>query len=170
MQRALGPSGVRFHWVDGGANHSVGRVDPLTCGGTKVYFTPAAPNSVSTAGASFSVQGCASHAVNNHDFNVTDLHHNTPGIFFYGPLQTKVPFGNGWICVAGPATRVLPSLTATVSGTITYDVDLTKFPFSSGSGQVLPGSNRNFQYWNRDPVVPPKGYNLSNAVQIVLGP
>jgi hypothetical protein len=164
------PLGFVFDGVDGGEYYSVGCIKPLPCGGAKAYCTPAAPNSVSAAGATFSVQGCASHGVNNLVFNVINLPHNTPGIFFYGPLQTKVPFGNGWICVAGPATRVLPSLTATASGTITYNVDLTKFPFSSGSGQILPGSNWNFQYWYRDPIAPPKGYNLSNAVQVVFAP
>jgi hypothetical protein len=101
---------------------------------------------------------------------VSNLPTGKPGIFFYGPQQTKVPFGNGFVCVSGNVYRVLPPGVADGTGVVSYPIDLTRMPFASGAGQVLPGSTWNFQFWYRDPDGTPKTYNLSNAMEIVFAP
>jgi hypothetical protein len=134
------------------------------------YCDPAAPNSVSPTGAHLEPEGGASVATNSLMFNVADLPPGKPGIFFYGPYQTQIPFGNGWVCVGGPVVRITPEHYASASGTVTFPVDLTQHPFNAGPGQIVPGSTWNFQYWYRDPGGGLSTFNLSNAVQVVFAP
>ena len=141
----------------------------LDCSVTS-YCSPAAPNTVSATGAKFTVVGIPSTQLNELEFQVIDLPSNLPGIFFYGPFQAQLPFGNGFVCVGGSVNRVLPALISDPMGTVRLDVDLTQPPFGSGAGAVLPGSTWNFQYWYRDPTGFPTTFNLSDAVQITFAP
>ena len=134
------------------------------------YCSPAAPNTVSATGAKFTVSGIPSTILNDMQFEVINLPVNLPGIFFYGPFQAQLPFGNGFVCVGGSVNRVLPALISDAIGTVRLDVDLTKPPFNSGPGQIVPGSTWNFQYWYRDPAGFPTTFNLSDAVELVFAP
>jgi hypothetical protein len=140
------------------------------CGPHITYCSPGAPNSVSAAGASFSAIGCSSISGNALTLAVADVPPGKPGIFFYGPYQTQIPFGNGWVCVGGMVQRVNKTQWADGKGVVRFPVDLTQKPFASGPGEILPGSTWNFQFWYRDPDGFPTTFNLSNALQIVFAP
>jgi hypothetical protein len=164
------PLGEGFFELAAGGFHGIARIQDLPCGGSEAYCLPPAPNSISAAGAYFSTDGCADLQTNDLVFEVVGLPSKALGIFFYGQQQTKVPFGNGFACVAGAVTRVLPPGVATAAGALSYPIDLQQPPFSQGVGQILPSSDWNFQFWYRDPHGSPTTFNLSNGVRIVFAP
>jgi formylglycine-generating enzyme required for sulfatase activity len=92
------------------------------------------------------------------------------GIFFYGPNQDMVPFGDGYRCV-GPGSlglfRLYPP-SSTGSGTMTYTADLTAPP--QPTGLIVNGSTWNFQAWYRDPAALGSGFNLSDGYEIAFAP
>jgi hypothetical protein len=96
------------------------------------------------------------------------------GLFYYGPQQTQVLFGDGFRCVGSGGIgifRLRPILQADATGRAHLDLDLTAFPASSGAGQILPGSSWNFQYWYRDPLLPGgANFNLSDALEVLFRP
>jgi hypothetical protein len=86
---------------------------------------------------------------------------NNSGIFFFGPGQQQVPFGNGFICVTAPIVRIIPD--AVASGNMaTRQVDLPTFGILAGS--------HNFQYWYRDPAAGGAFFNLSDGLTILFTP
>jgi hypothetical protein len=93
------------------------------------------------------------------------------GLFYYGPQQTQVLFGDGFRCVGSGGIgifRLRPILQADATGRAHLDLDLTA---SSGAGQILPGSSWNFQYWYRDPLLPGgANFNLSDALEVLFRP
>jgi alpha-tubulin suppressor-like RCC1 family protein len=164
------PLGVGFYELAAGGFHGIARMEDLPCGGSETYCMPPAPNSVGPGGALFQADGCADLPTNTLVFEVVGLPSKAVGIFIYGAQQTKVPFGNGFACIAGTVVRVLPPVLSTSAGTLSVPIDLHKPPFSQGAGQILPGSDWNFQYWYRDSNGAPTTYNLSNGVRIVFAP
>ena len=86
------------------------------------------------------------------------------GLFFYGPEQTQVPFGNGFLCVAGFLSR-LPPQQAT-GGILRHSVDFDDPP--TAQGQILPGTSWNFQAWFRDPGAGGAAFNLSDARHLIF--
>ena len=91
-------------------------------------------------------------------------------MFLYGSTQQQVPFGNGWGCLAGSVQRVLPTLVGSPSGTVSFPVDLTQYPFSGSSNPILPSSGWYFQYWYRDPLGTPSTFNTSDALHVFFAP
>ena len=128
-----------------------------------VTYCTAAPNSVG-GGASISVAGSTSVAANDLVLSAGPVP-NQPAIFFYGPNQIEVPFGNGFRCVSGSVKR-LPVVFGS-GNTLTHPVDNTQTP---SAGVIVPGSTWNFQAWYRDPFAGGQSYNLSDAVQIEFCP
>ena len=49
-------------------------------------------------------------------------------------------------------------------------MDFTAPPFDSGQGFVTAGDVRNFQFWYRDFLGGPAGFNTSDALQITFCP
>ena len=93
------------------------------------------------------------------------------GVFFYGPQQTLVPFGDGFLCIGGGAIgvfRLNPPELSNHSGISTRVLDLNQPPASSGNGQIVAGSTWNFQYWYRDPNAGGAGFNLTDALSIAF--
>lgn len=87
---------------------------------------------------------------------------NQQGLFFHGPNQTQLPFGDGFRCVGGAIARLNPPSPA--SGNVaTRVVDLAQQGFA-------PGQTRHFQHWYRDPAAGLSGYNLSDAVSVTFTP
>jgi hypothetical protein len=125
---------------------------------TEVYCT-AAPNSVGS-GANISITGSTSVSANDLVLHAGPVP-NQPAIFFYGPNQIELPFGNGFRCVGGSVKR-LPVVFGS-GNSIDHAVDNTLSP---SLGFITPGSTWNFQAWNRDPAAGGANFNLSDAIRI----
>jgi len=92
------------------------------------------------------------------------------GVFFYGPGQAQVAFGNGYRCVAGSGVGLfrLPITAASGGQVLTWAVDNTAAP--GGAGQLTAGSTWNFQAWFRDPAAGGTAFNLSDGVELTFAP
>jgi len=141
-------------------------------GAAFVFLTDAASNyclavSNSTGSpASISAGGSTSIAANTFLLRAQPVPVQ-PGLFFYGPQQTQVPFGNGFRCIAGMLFR-LDVENASATGVLEHLVDFTDPP--SLAGQIASGSTWNFQAWYRDPTVGPSFFNLSDGLSVTFGP
>jgi subtilisin family serine protease len=76
------------------------------------------------------------------------------GIFYYGPNQVSVPFGDGLRCVSGQTHR-LPVVQTDGFGDVSHAVDLN-------SEGVAAGDNWNFQFWFRDG----SSFNLTDGLEV----
>jgi hypothetical protein len=135
------------------------------CHDVATYCT-ALPNTTGQA-ASISASGSTSLFANSLVLHVADCPPLKHGIFFYGALQTSVPWGSGIRCVAGTLFR-LPALTLDATGAASLAFDVTQIPAASGPGQVLEGSTWNFQFYFRDPAPGAPSTNASNALSITF--
>ena len=88
------------------------------------------------------------------------------GIFLYGPQQASVPFGNGFLCIAGQIGR-LDVVNAT-GNVMTFLVDNTSPP--SAATQITAGSTWSFQAWFRDPAAGGAFFDLSDGLSVTFGP
>jgi len=129
-------------------------------------YCVAAPNSVSP-GATLCAAGSGSIAANDLVLQCSSLPTNQFGVFYYGPNQIQLAFGNGWRCVGGGVFR-LPILNSGSGGVMTYVVDNTSPP--QASGQLQAGESWNFQCWYRDPAGGGAAFNLSDATSILFTP
>ena len=96
-----------------------------------------------------------------------------PGLFYYGPDEALVPFGNGFGCVGAGALgihRLQPPLLTNILGNASRPLDFTAHPANSGLGQINPGSTWSFQFWYRDPDAGGSGFNLSDGLRVTFGP
>jgi hypothetical protein len=130
---------------------------PGSCAGTNYCLVN--PNSTGNA-AIISYSGSCSIAFNDFTLTAQPVP-NQSFLFFFGPNQIQLPFGNGFLCVGGGLTRINPPMFA--SGNVaTRSIDLV------GLG-LAPGT-KNFQCWFRDPMGGGAAYNTSDAIQITLIP
>jgi len=127
-------------------------------------YCTAAANSTGS-GAIASASGSVSVSANSLTLSASPVPAE-PGVFFYGPSQIQVPFGNGFRCVGGSVVR-LP-ITFATGGALTRPLDLTQLP--AGSVPIAAGSTWNFQAWFRDPAAGGWGFNLSDGLEIVFAP
>jgi len=128
------------------------------------YCGPAVPNS---SGDPAEIHACGSASVASNDLLLrAEPVPNQPGIFFYGPQQANVPFGNGTLCIAGQVGR-LDVVNAT-GNVMTFLLDNTSPP--SAATQITAGSTWNFQAWFRDPAALGAFFNLSNGLSVVFLP
>lgn len=88
---------------------------------------------------------------------------NELGLFFWGPDQNQVPFGNGFLCASGAFTVRIDPVELAQGNLARRRVDL---PINGIFG---PGE-RNFQYWFRDPLAGGASFNLSNGVNVSFVP
>jgi len=91
------------------------------------------------------------------------------GLFFYGSAQASVPWGDGMRCVGGSLQR-LALLRTDASGAASSPLDFAQFPLSSGPHALLAGSVWNFQFYFRDPLGGPAGWNSSDALEVGFCP
>jgi len=124
------------------------------------------PNSAGP-GANMTATGSSSVALNDLTLVCDNCPPNEPGVFFYGPSQIQVPFGEGNRCVGGTVTRLWPPIGIDAAGTVTRPVDNSTTP---NVGVLVDTANLNFQFWFRDPAGGPFGFNLSNGYNIIFTP
>jgi hypothetical protein len=121
-------------------------------------------------GGTISFSGSAFVSFNDLTLVGTDVPTNQFGIFYYGPNQVNggagVPFGEGMRCVGGQTVR-LPVVNTGPSGLPARNIDNTQAPHSQN---LQPGSTWNFQFWFRDPLGGPAGWNLTDALSITFCP
>ena len=140
---------------------------PASAQGLSTGYCTAAPNSTG-AGAAMDVSGSQDVAQNNLALSAAPMPTGQMGIFFYGPDQAMVPFGDGYRCVAPGSLglfRLYPPA-STGSGTMTYTADLAVPP--QPTGLIVNGSTWNFQAWYRDPAALGTGFNLSDGYEILF--
>lgn len=90
---------------------------------------------------------------------------NQPGIFYYGPNQVEVPFGDGYRCVGGSVRRLPVSFAS--AGNLSRAVDYTS---GYAAGLLVAGTSWNFQAWFRDPVAAGSTFNLSDGLHLSFCP
>jgi len=94
------------------------------------------------------------------------------GLFFMGPNQIDLPFGDGRRCAGGQLFRYAlqhsgPAGSFTLGPGVVADA-LTRFP---PGGQITPGETWNFQVWHRDPAGPcGNAHTASNAFSVTFLP
>lgn len=138
---------------------------PLNCGGPNQTYCVTSQNSAGP-GAQIGFLGSTSVAANDLILTCTDLPTGQLGIFFYGSNQVQLPFGDGFVCVQGNTSRILPALTSDVFGNVSRVVDYSTNPFNAGVGKIDPGDTWNFQFWYRDPNFGGAGFNLSDGLSL----
>ncbi len=134
------------------------------CGTSNYCVTTA--NSIGS-GAIISSGGSTSVAANDMVLIAYGLPLSQPGIFFYGPNQTQIPYGNGNLCAGGGINR-LPVVFSSSWGDTYYNLDITSPP--QASGQILDGSTWNFQFWYRDPNGGGAFYNFTDGLSATFCP
>jgi len=160
------PGGTWFpdNFASGGPN--VNMAMRLLMDGLGTSYCPMTPNSVGP-GAVMAATGSSSIAANNLVIGVTGATPNEPGVFYYGPNQIQVPFGEGNRCVGGTIVRLWPPSAADAGGNNSRVIDNSTAP---NLGVVVDGASLNFQYWFRDPAGGPSGFNLSDGLDIAFTP
>lgn len=133
-------------------------------------FCQTAPNSAG-AGSSISESGSLSLSDNTWVLHTTGSVPNAFGMFYYGSGATQVPGGDGFRCVTGSLTRILPAMMNDGAGNASRAVDFAMPPFNGGAGQIFAGTSYSFQHWYRDPAGPKgTGYNFSDGLQVTFCP
>lgn len=112
--------------------------------------------------------GGASLSANDLTISVTNAPPFQFGLFFYGVDEDLAIFGEGALCVKPPFTRVLPVVALDGTGSVQVPVDLNGAPFSTGPNAVAPSETRRFQFWYRDPLGGPSGFNLSDGLAVTF--
>ena len=90
------------------------------------------------------------------------------GLFFYSPNQQQKLWGEGMLCVGPGLQRIHPILLSDSGGFITLQIDFTQPPFASGPFAINPLSTWSFQYWYRDPLGGPAGFNFSDGLEVTF--
>ncbi len=129
--------------------------------GSGTNYCVATQNSTGGA-ATISISGSLSIADMNLSLVGSALPANVPCLFFYGPNQIQVPFGDGFRCVGGTTHRVQPLSSADGGGTVTRSVDFGA-PYAA---PIIPGSVFNFQGWYRDNMAGMSGFNLTDGIEL----
>ncbi|MCB9914799.1 MAG: hypothetical protein H6828_06565 [Planctomycetes bacterium] len=139
----------------GGVQHAYLLLDTSNAGN----YCHATPNSTGAV-ATMSMSGTTSLANNDLVVHASGLP-NQPCLFFYGPGQGELPFGNGVQCVVGGLTRLGPPQVA-AGNAVARAFDVV------GAG-LAPG-RVNVQCWFRDPAAGGAAFNTSDALELVLVP
>lgn len=129
-----------------------------------VYCTSNA-NSTSSA-AVMATTGTPSLGTADLVLDVSLLPPNVFGLYFYGPNQASLPFGDGVRCVDGNLQRLAPVNTG-ILGSVSQAINNSTLPPTS---PVAVGDRRNFQFWYRDTAAGLSGFNTSSAVTVLFTP
>ena len=122
-------------------------------------FCITSPHS-SGPGAFMSATGDGSISANSLSLEANDAPADRFGIFFYGPNQVQLAFGDGVRCVGGSTNR-LPLIQTDFVGFASFDIDLTT------ANDITVGGTQNFQFWFRDPMGPGgTGFNTSDGLSV----
>jgi hypothetical protein len=129
-------------------------------------------SSVNSSGFESLIRGGGTRSVAANDLSLFagPMAPAEPGIFYYGPNEIQVAFGNGFRCIGGGVGqifRLFPFAVASPNGELAYTLDLTSPP---PGGQVVAGSTWKFQAWFRDPAGGGAGFNLSDGLSLSFTP
>lgn len=160
----LGPNGGVDLVASNRDSNSLSLFCNQNAGGGAILYCVTSPNSAG-AGAQIGSSGSLSIAANSFTVTVTNAIAGDQGLFFFGSVQTQVPFGNGVRCVTGVLTRLDPPQLAGPGGSSSRAVD-----FTAAGSAIVAGSTWNFQYWYRDPAAGGAGFNLSNGLSVTFLP
>ena len=127
------------------------------CSGVASYCT-STPNSTGSP-ARIDWSGSCVAATNDFTLLAAPVP-DQPFLFFFGPGQTQVPFGNGVLCVSGGLKRILPPEFAT-GNVAERKVDLAQYGLTAGT-------TVNFQCWFRDPAAGGAKYDSSDALAVTF--
>ena len=149
-------------------------IGALTFQPPDVYaYCEAAPNSFDAAGARIGWSGSIGISAGTFTLEVSGAPPGQMGKFYYGPVATQVPFGDGYRCVGAGSLglfRLYPPQPVDATGQASRLLDFTSPPAGSGQGAIAPGSTWKFQYWFRDPLGPGgSGHNLSDGLSVTFG-
>ena len=143
---------------------------PPTPGTNYCPLTPnsAGPGTVISASGTSSATGTSSVFLNDLVLEASGGPALETGVFFYGPSQIQVPFGEGNRCVGGSVIRLWPPSLADATGFNSRAVDNTAPAIAGSAAPIVVGGTQNFQYWHRDPAGGGTGFNLSDALEITF--
>ncbi len=174
MIDVAGSSGIDMFrtWIIFGDPSLTIHNDPGCSGDPPVTYCDGYPNSAGP-GASMGYSGSTSIAAGDLTLMAVGAIPGQFGLFYYGPAQISVPFGEGLRCVGSGGVgvfRILPPLTADSWGMYQLTLDYNAPPLNSGAGEITPGSEWNFQMWYRDPAGGPFGFNYSDGLHVEFCP
>ena len=159
-----------FNFTDPGS----GITGSISLSGTIVAsHTPVAPSvycqsNPNSTGAAAQIASTGTTSLGQADLalDVSQLPANVFGLFFYGPNQATIPFGDGIRCVDGSLQR-FPAVNTGIFGAVNQPINTGTLP---PTGPVTVGDLRNFQFWFRDPAAGGAGFNTSSAVGVLYTP
>ncbi|TDJ66215.1 MAG: hypothetical protein E2O39_16865 [Planctomycetota bacterium] len=159
VARFNGRADAWVHVVAGDATHRISRIqfsnegagvtaidDFSTCGGASIGTNYCA-TTPSCFGLPPLMSAFGSTSISANDLFLFAGPAQNPGVFQYGLDQVQTPFGNNFICVAGPGNRIGFSFFYS-SNYIGMQVDLDAPAFAPFP--ITAGSTWNFQAWHRD--------------------
>ena len=106
-------------------------------------------------------------AANYFALHVVDAPPSVFGLFYFGDFPIQVPFGEGFRCVGGAIQRLFPIARTDALGRATQYLDLSS-PVLANS--VVPGTEKYFQFWYRDTMGGPFGFNLTDGLGVTFQP
>ena len=124
-------------------------------------YCPSLPNTSGNS-ATLSGTGLPSVVLNELTLQVQGAGVQKFGLFFNGVAPQSIFAGEGVLCVSGPK-RIYPLLVTDATGATSLSLDLTGAPFE---GSVQAGDTRYFQFWFRDPLGGPAGFNFSDGLEV----
>ena len=142
---------------------------PDVCECVTDNYCLAAGNSVGS-GAIIGSNGQVQVSANGFVLTVHGSVPNQFGLFFYGAQRQSKLWGEGMLCVKAPLYRIWPIIKADGSGAVSFPVDFTAPPANGGASAIDPFSTWNFQFWYRDPLGGPYGFNFSDGLRVVFCP
>lgn len=124
----------------------------------------------SGAAAVMDAFGSASLAANDLALFASGLPANQFGIFYYGPEEQSLVFGNGTRCVGPGNVGVfrLALQNSGADGVLYQPLDYSDPPQTDG--QITAGSTWKFQAWFRDPQAGGASFDLSDGYSITFYP
>ena len=120
--------------------------------------------------AAMGASGTASLNANNLTLSVSSAPPFQFGLFFYGANEDFAIFGDGALCVSAPFARVLPVIATDGTGSASVLLNLYDDPFTVSPNIVAPFETWRFQFWYRDPLGGPAGFNLSDGIAVTFCP
>ncbi len=135
-----------------------------SCGGHETYCVASGNSSGQVA----SISTCSSTSLSANAFHlqVQGAPPNKFGLFFFGTQEHFALYGEGALCVKPPLKRIYPLLVTDGAGAASAPLDLT----SSVFGGLQAGQVRRFQFWYRDPLGGPAGFNFSDGLKVTFCP
>ncbi|MDP6409801.1 MAG: PQQ-dependent sugar dehydrogenase [Planctomycetota bacterium] len=140
----------------------------VPAGSTAWAYCTSAPNSAGP-GAWISHGGTTIISASDFELRADGAIPGQFGLFYYGPQQAQIPFGDGVRCVGGTVWRLNPPQVIEPGGHASRPLDFSAPP--APGGQIDAGETWFFQFWYRDPTGPQgSGFNLSDALSVTFCP